>query len=65
MDRIARGFFSDLFTTKGVAQFDYLLSDVVTCIIEEMNHSLTRDYIMEEVVLVLKEMGPTISPSVN
>lgn len=59
MERITRDFFYGLFSTKGVGDLDFILSNVDRSITKDLNEQLTKIYSIEKVVHALKKRGPT------
>ncbi|KAA3477538.1 reverse transcriptase [Gossypium australe] len=59
MADVARRYFQELFSSGGISNLEYILSGIETCILESMNHMLTENYTMEEIISALKNMGPT------
>lgn len=58
MEETARGYFRELFTSKGVAALKQLFCGVNNCILEDSNTMLTQEYTRDEIVTTLKSMGP-------
>lgn len=66
MKRISKIFFENLFISQsGVSRRDHILFGVERCISEEDNIIFTSVYTEEEVVMVLKDMGPIKAPGMN
>lgn len=59
MERIARSFFQNLFSTKGIGVTDHILTGVENCISNEANLMLMEKFTEGEVITTLKGMGPT------
>lgn len=60
MMEIAKSFFVDLFTShSGIGGRAHILSGIKRYISEANNALLTAKYMEDEVLLALKEMGPT------
>lgn len=59
VDCIANEYFMDLFTSKGLINFDHILTRVRRCIMDGMNKCLTTCCEMEEIATTLKAMAPT------
>ncbi|KAK5794730.1 hypothetical protein PVK06_035971 [Gossypium arboreum] len=57
--RIARSFFQNLFSTKGIGVTDHILTGVENCISNEANLMLMEKFTEGEVITTLKGMGPT------
>lgn len=54
-----RGYFEQLFTTKGCRNFEHILSRVEACVSIEDNLELTRDYSKDKVWEAIKDMSLT------
>lgn len=55
---LATNYFSSLITSNGVADLQFILDGVDTCIYESMNEELDRTFTYEEVCLAFKSMQP-------
>ncbi|KAH1098558.1 hypothetical protein J1N35_015479 [Gossypium stocksii] len=62
---IARDYFSDLFASRGVGNFDHILSGVQRSISERVNQSLMASFTEEEIIEAIKGMGPTKSSGLD
>ncbi|GMI81993.1 hypothetical protein HRI_001868600 [Hibiscus trionum] len=58
MGQVARNYFTDLFTTKGVGDCSRILEGVACCIDNDMNNKLTRDFDKAEFWEAVKSMQP-------
>ncbi|KAK5842664.1 hypothetical protein PVK06_005045 [Gossypium arboreum] len=58
VESIAKGYFSDLFMSRGIGNMDHILSRVHSCILESMNLILLAIYADAEIIKALKRMGP-------
>lgn len=56
---LERGYFTDLFSNKGIRDTSHLLSWVNRCVTDCMNSTLMTEFEAEEVYEALKTMGPT------
>lgn len=59
MESIAGQYFHILFTSNGVSDISRVLKGIEQCISNPMNEDLIAKYTQEEVVLTIKEIGPT------
>ncbi|KAA3465378.1 reverse transcriptase [Gossypium australe] len=59
MENIARNYFQNLFLLKGFGNTDHILFGIKICVSKEVNSKLIAKYMKEEVIVALKEMGPT------
>lgn len=59
MKVIARDYFQELFTIKGIENSNHILERIRRCISDNMNKMLTKEYKEEELYMVLKRMGQT------
>ncbi|KAA3462404.1 reverse transcriptase [Gossypium australe] len=62
MATIAKNYFQDLFTSRGISNTELILDGVERCITEAINVQLTAEYTVEEICTALKAMGPTKAP---
>ncbi|MBA0803259.1 hypothetical protein Gohar_013495 [Gossypium harknessii] len=61
IERVARNYFNDLFSSKGTGDTTHLLFGVNRRVTVEMNNGLTVEFKMKEVQKALKFIGPTKS----
>lgn len=52
----------DLFTSNGVGDATHLMSGINACVTEVMNQQLTAQFMMKEVYVALKLIGPSKAP---
>lgn len=65
MEKIARGFFEELFVIKRVDKLNHILSRLDRCIFDDLNAMLIAKYIEEEVFVALRDIGPTKAPGID
>ena len=58
-------YFSNLFTTSNSTSVDAILEGIIPKVTEEMNLSLTRNFIAEEVHLAMQQMAPLSAPGLD
>lgn len=59
MERIARSYFQNIFTSEARGRDHHVLSGIDKCITEEDNQRLTAPYLLEEIREVVFVMRPT------
>ena len=62
---ILNSYYKDLFSTSNLNHAVEVLSHVLSCIIDEMNHDLTAGFQELEVTIALKDMAPLKGPEPN
>ncbi|XP_075641947.1 uncharacterized protein LOC142613468 [Castanea sativa] len=63
MGRLASTYFSNLFATSNPDGFEETLSGILPTVTDEMNTSLNKPFVAEEVQRALNQMAPLTAPS--
>ncbi|KAH1039415.1 hypothetical protein J1N35_041158 [Gossypium stocksii] len=59
MEKIAQNYFQNLFSTSGIEVINHISVGMLNCIFNEANLMLTKRYMVDEIVMALKGIGPT------
>lgn len=65
MGKIIEEYFGTLFTTSDPSGFDEILCGIQPSIMDDMNATLTREFISKEVHQALKQMASTTAPGLD